>query len=101
MKGTSMAAYRKGAPRRPSTRQRIFKVLLEAGDWGRTFDELMVEMGLNHSNSTSRLTELRKMGAITDSGKTRLTRNNAAATVWVVPPAVRAKAMARLAEKTE
>lgn len=101
MRGTSLGAYRKSAPRHPSARQRIFKAIFEAGDWGKTFDELMSELGMAHGTCSARLTELHKMGATMDSGKTRLTRHNSAATVWIVPPAVRAKAIARLAEKTE
>lgn len=97
---TSVAAYLGSKPRHPSARKRIFKAIFESGDWGKTFDELMTELGLTHSNSSTRLTELRKIGAIVDSGRTRLTRNNAAATVWVVTDVAKIKALAKLAEKT-
>jgi hypothetical protein len=64
-------------------RARVLAGIKASGNVGRTCDELEMELGLPHQTCSARVYELAKRGEITDSRRTRKTRNDRAAVVWI------------------
>lgn len=50
---------------------------------GATCDEVEAALGMRHQTASARIRELALSGAISDSGKRRLTRSRRGAVVWV------------------
>lgn len=76
---TSRAAALAAQPTASSKRLIVLAYIREHG--GATIDEIAVGADLLTQSVCGRVDELRKLGLIRDSGKTRLTRNGRAASV--------------------
>ncbi len=88
---TSQAAATAIRPVAQRDRERIRGLFVAAGDSGLTDEEIVTATGLNPSTARPRRIDLVKEGAVRDSHRTRPTRSNRPATVWVavefyVPP---------------
>lgn len=100
MNKTQRAAFLNGLPRRPSQRTRIYKALVAAEPDGLTYDDLSTLIspgtGIVNQSVATRLAELRNMGLIYRTTRTKRTRLGAMASVWRVrkhpkPPIKREK----------
>lgn len=91
---TSLIAHRTGLPRRPTQRMRVLQFIKDQHPCGATLDQTQEHMGIV-SSIGARFAELRRLGAIEDSGITRMTRSGSPAIVWVLTPAVIASLTAR------
>jgi hypothetical protein len=80
---SQQAAERFAAPAK-SIRARVLKAVTEAGPHGITADELMVKLGLAEIVVRPRLSELRRDGAIRDSGRRRTGNSGMLMSVWTV-----------------
>jgi len=81
---TSKAAAISMRPFAPNIREQVFDVVMtyRLGN-GSTCDEVEVLSKLSHQTVSARIRELFKAGRIRDSGRTRKTRSNRSAIVWV------------------
>lgn len=80
---TSRAAAKDAKRRAPSQRDRILKCIRDAGEYGRTDDEIELLTGLSGNTVRPRRGELRDRGKIwKDPEKTRPTRSGSQAAVW-------------------
>lgn len=80
---TSKAAARAAAPGAETAEQRVLEVIVSAGVYGATDDEIEKATGLTHQSASARRRGLVLRGKIKDSGITRPTRFNRQATVWI------------------
>jgi len=80
---TSTEAAEKAAGWTKSKRSWILARILEAGDFGRTDEELQNGLQLNPSTERPRRIELVALGLVEDSGRTRPTRSGRRAVIWV------------------
>jgi hypothetical protein len=71
------------APHSATLRARVLTIIRNCGDQGATDDEIEVVTGLRHQTASARRRELVLGNFIKDSGRTRPTRSNRQATVWV------------------
>jgi hypothetical protein len=71
-----------------SLRAVVLGYIADNGSWGATCDEVEARSGLSHQTASARVNELRKLGAIVDSGRRRNTRSQRKATVWLARHAV-------------
>lgn len=79
---TSQAAAKKVSKRIEQQRGDVYLCIVRGGDSGRTWDEIVATLDCSPT-ANGRVTELRDMGLIHDSGLRRLTRRGSKATVWV------------------
>lgn len=86
VQGTSLEAWDsvQGEPVR-SVRERVWRLLQVAADYGRTDDEMERATGLRHQTLSAARRGLSKDGLIVDSGRRRKTRSGRNAIVWVIP----------------
>jgi hypothetical protein len=85
-KDNSLAANRSVKERKEPMRERLYRVILAAGECGVTTDEIEKLFGLPHQTASPRVHELALMGRIVDAG-TRPTRSGRKAAVWVAKEA--------------
>ena len=64
-------------------RDEVLGLIRQAGPLGATLDEIAVRLGVGCNRVSGRLTELRKAGAIQDSGERRKTRTGSWARVYL------------------
>ncbi len=69
-----------------SMRARVYRMIVERGEFGVTDDEIESALGLRHQTASARRRELVIAKLIEDSGRTRATRSGRKATVWVLIP---------------
>ena len=81
----SLAALRSIEAFRQELYRRI-RTLVAAAPNGMTSDEVEVALGARHQNISARTTEMRQLGLLLDSGRTRRTRAGRQAAVLVVDP---------------
>ena len=67
-------------------RARVLGHIVDRDSYGMTCDELEAVSGLMHQTASARVHELKKLGAIYDSGRRRKTRSGRKATVWLARP---------------
>ena len=79
------AAFR-ATPNSGTQRERVLTMLKKAWPGGYTDQEMETALRMYHSSLTARRLELREMGWIKDSGKTRETEAGLDAIVWVFIP---------------
>jgi hypothetical protein len=72
-------------PRAGTGRRRVIEALAAAGDTGRTFDELIVELAMY--SAQKRLHDVKRAGWAVGTGRTRDTRTGAPAEVYVLSEA--------------
>lgn len=80
---TSVEAARQIQGGAATLRQAVLNYLLACGDLGSTDEEAQLALNMQPSTSRPRRVELVNLGAVRDSGRTRLTRSGRKATVWV------------------
>jgi hypothetical protein len=83
---TSVAAAEAIKPSTTTLRARVLRYLRECGAVGATDEEMQSDLHMNPSTQRPRRGELVDMGAVRDSGRTRLTRSGRKATVWEALP---------------
>ena len=81
---TSIAAAETLAPRLPSIQRQVIAVIKAAGATGATGDEVAAVLGWERFAVRPRTAELRKAGAICDSGQRRANASGRTAIVWIV-----------------
>lgn len=82
---TSRAAAKRVGKWVSEQRTDVYRCIVRAGNTGRTWDEISVELDLSPT-ANGRVTELRDSGHICDSGIRRKTRRGSNATVWIATP---------------
>lgn len=65
-------------------RRKMLEYIAGQGNHGSTCDQAEVALGMSHQTASARIYDLHKMGAIVDSGMTRLTRSKRKAVVYVL-----------------
>ena len=80
---TSRGAARAMRGSADSKRQQVAEAIRQAGAFGLTDEECQEAAQLAGNCQRPRRIELQRLGAVVDSGRTRLTRSGRAATVWV------------------
>jgi hypothetical protein len=65
----------------------VFKEIVCRGKEGATDEEIMMDLGMSPNTERPRRVELVREGFIVDSGRTRKTRANRDAVVWICSPA--------------
>lgn len=80
---TSKAAAEGVRPKAPSYRAGIVGFVKGRGAQGATNEEICEELGIKLQTVCPRVLELREMGELVDSGRTRETRSRRPAVVWV------------------
>lgn len=80
---TSADAALRAEPRAGTDRATVLRILVIAGDYGCTDEELQTISNLDPSTERPRRVELERGGWIKDSGKTRKTRSGRSAVVWI------------------
>ena len=80
---TSHAAAESMRSSAPPLRERVLKLIRNAGSRGLTDDEIEVITGLRHQTASARRRELVLAGKVRDSGGRRRTRSGRGATVWL------------------
>jgi hypothetical protein len=71
-------------PQRVTLRARVYAFIDLHGSDGATDEEIQEALGMNPSTERPRRVELVEAGRIRDSGRTRRTKANRRAVVWVV-----------------
>lgn len=84
---TSVAAACAIKPDANTLRAKVLACIQEYGDFGATDERIQEMLGMNGSTQRPRRRELQQAGLIRDSGRTRLTRSNRHAVVWVATEA--------------
>lgn len=79
---TSKAAAKRVSKKVENDRAEVLLFIMRQGDHGAIWDETWEPCGLTPT-SNGRITELRDMGLIFDSGRRRKTRTGSSAVVWV------------------
>lgn len=64
-----------------------YRLIHEAGPYGRTEWEVSTAAGVNRWSIQPRVSDLARAKAIIDSGRFRINPSGCRATVWIVPPA--------------
>jgi predicted transcriptional regulator len=82
---TSREAAISKAQRLPEERTAVYRAIVRSGETGRTWSELVEELGLSPT-ANGRVLELREMGLIVDSGRRRKTKAGRNAAVYVATP---------------
>ena len=59
------------------------KAIKLCGLHGMTCDELELKLGMRHQTASARVSELKRIGSIFDSGQRRATRSGRKAAVWL------------------
>jgi len=80
---TSLTAHQNNVPRAVSQRQKVLRVIREAGESGLTYDRVATLLGLCSGSVTSRLNQLLRSGSIKRSGQRRKTVSGCYAHVYV------------------
>ena len=91
---TSAAAAQMVAPKRAELQETVLQFVRDAGDVGLTAEEAGVALARHRgesdlyaystrSTAAARLTELRQLGRVRDSGRRRKNRSGATAAVWI------------------
>ena len=80
---TSEAAARAKVPTEGTDKARVLNFIATCADHGATDDEVEECLGMLHQNASARRRGLCLAGLVVDSGKTRKTRSNRSATVWI------------------
>ena len=80
---TSKEAAEKVLPKINQMHARIFRFLRNQGAYGSIDDEGEVALEMKHQTYTARRRELVLMGFVVPNGKTRKTRSDCRAQVWV------------------
>lgn len=88
---TSLEAARSMVEIAPTHRLAVFSFLVSRGDRGATDDEIERALGLRHQSASARRRELVQAGLVEETEERRKTRSGRTATVWEVPPRVRAR----------
>jgi len=83
---TSQKAAQSIAPLARSKREAVYRLIVEAGERGRTDDELESISGWRHQTVSARRRELVLNGAVIWAGRERNTRSGCKARVWIVAP---------------
>ena len=81
---TSKEAAAKVTPRANKARGRVFEYISLSGMYGRTCDEVEIELSVYHPTASARIRELVLLGYLKDSGRERTTSRGCQAKVWVV-----------------
>lgn len=81
---TSVAAADAIAPVAATLRRMVYEAIAAAGADGLTDEEGAEKVGIGGNTYRPRRRELEQAGRIRDSGRTRMTRSNRKAVVWVV-----------------
>jgi hypothetical protein len=81
---TSVAAAEAFAPKLPRLQSLVRSAIADAGEDGLTADEVAVRLGLERWVLRPRTSELKRKGAIRDSGKRRPNVTGKQAIVWIV-----------------
>jgi hypothetical protein len=81
---TSVAAADAIAPLTATLRRRVYEAIKAAGADGLTDEEGAEKVGISGNTYRPRRRELEQAGRIRDSERTRMTRSNRKAVVWVV-----------------
>lgn len=81
---TSRQAALDNYPRSGTQRRRVLEAIGQAGEWGRTRDELAHELGLSGNAIRPRVCELSDGGFVEESGRTRKTDLGSEAAVLVL-----------------
>lgn len=84
----SLFAYDKSEKTGPARRRMVYRYLLGRGGEGATDDEVIHSTSIEHKSMAGTRHQLIKLGAVVDTGKTRLTRSGNPATVWCAIPGV-------------
>lgn len=79
---TSRAAALSMAVQAPKQRGKVFEYVARFAD-GRTCDEVQAALDMLPQSASARIYELRRLGLIIDSGRTRPTRTGRAAVVYI------------------
>ena len=80
---TSEQAAKKVRQHGPTMRQRVLNHLAAQAGRGATIEEVSTDLGMRLQTVCGRVSELRKLGLIEDSGKRRSTESGRPAIVWV------------------
>lgn len=81
---TSEEAFQSIKPSRAKVQTTVLNAVRAAAAWGRTCDELEINLKLSHQTASARVHELMKAGLIIAKDR-RMTRSGRKATVWVTP----------------
>lgn len=73
-----------GSGQRNAKRARVYKFIIDRGEYGATDSEIERALGMGGNTERPRRRELVLMGLVVDSGKRRLTATRRQAAVWVV-----------------
>lgn len=82
---SSEEAFASIKPGRAKVQTTVFNAIRVAGAWGRTCDELEINLKLSHQTASARVHELMKAGSIVAKSDRRMTRSGRKASVWVTP----------------
>ena len=80
---TSIEAAETMSPKLKRLQAMVLGAVAEAGDHGRTADEVAVRLDLSPFTARPRCTELRQLGLIEDSGFRRANESGSRAIVWI------------------
>ena len=89
---TSIKAAVAMAPKAATWREKVLDHIDGMGAFGATADEVCAAIGCHYRTSQPRISELRRMGKVVDSGLRRKNDSGIHAIVWVVPRFVRVAA---------
>ena len=84
----SLFAYDKSKITGPERRRMVYRYLLQRAYEGATDDEVIHNTTVEHASMAGTRHQLMKLGAVFDTGNTRLTRSGNPATVWRAVPGV-------------
>lgn len=96
---TTHEAGRAIKPTAKTLRARVFMFILAKGETGATLEEMEQALKMPGNTVRPRRVELEDRGLVQDSGRKRLTASGRSAIVWTVPPAVAARAKAKIAAR--
>jgi hypothetical protein len=82
---TRQAAHARVAPTKQETYRRILGFARWRGQQGITADELTAAWGCDHNHVAPRISELKKLGLLIPTKRTRPTRTGSPARVFVLP----------------
>lgn len=80
---TSVVAAEQIAPRLNKIQSAVLEYLRERGELGATQEEIQEHFGGAHATYRTRVSELRRIGRVVDSGRRRPVRSGNPAVVWV------------------